>query len=91
MAGGGGHSSAALELTPIDIPRLDEASIDARALGLAAAVVIVSTLFFWLVPALLLLSADQHRSEGGERGSPRGARRIYSVLVAGEVAQPARC
>ena len=76
-----------LNLTPIDIPRLDEASIDARALGLAAAVVIVSTLFFGLVPALLLLKRQISTDlKSGERGSSRGARRIYSVLVAGEVA-----
>src|ERR671920_365978 len=56
-------------------------------LALSLGVVIVTTLFFGLVPALLLLRG--HLAGGlrsGERGSSRGARRIYSVLVAGEVA-----
>ena len=76
-----------LRLTPVQIPRLDEAGLDLRALGLSLAVVVVTTLFFGLVPALLLLrgrSSPDLRT--GERGSSRGARRIYSVLVAGEVA-----
>ena len=44
-----------LRLTPVQIPRLDEASVDLRALGLGLAVVVVTTMFFGLVPALLLL------------------------------------
>ena len=76
-----------LGLTPIDIPRLDEASVDVRALGLGVVVVLVTTLFFGLVPALLLLKTQLTTElKSGERGSSRGARRIYSVLVAGEVA-----
>jgi predicted permease len=76
-----------LTLTPVDIPRLDEAHVNIRALGLGTAIVIACTLFFGSLPALLLLkqqlSADL---KSGERGSSRGARRVYSVLVAGEVA-----
>ena len=76
-----------LGLTPVDIPRLDEASVDVRALGLGVVVVLVTTLFFGLVPALLLLKTQLTTElKSGERGSSRGARRIYSVLVAGEVA-----
>jgi putative ABC transport system permease protein len=76
-----------LNLTPLDIPRLDEAKVDVRALGLAASVVIVSTLLFGLVPALLLLKRQLTTElKSGERGSSRGARAIYSMLVAGEVA-----
>jgi putative ABC transport system permease protein len=76
-----------LGLTPVDIPRLDEARVDVRALGLAAGVVVVSTLLFGLVPALLLLKRQLSTDlKSGERGSSRGARAVYSVLVAGEVA-----
>jgi len=76
-----------LGIAPVDIPRLDEASLDLRALGLGLAVVIVTTLFFGLVPALLLLRTQVTTDlKSGDRGSSRGARRIYSVLVAGEVA-----
>jgi predicted permease len=74
-------------LTPLDIPRLDEATVDLRALALGLAVVVVTTIFFGLVPALLLLRGQLSTDlKSGERGSSRGARRIYSVLVAGEVA-----
>ena len=74
-------------LTPLEIPRLDEAGVDLRAFGLGLGVVVVTTLFFGLVPALLLLRSQLAADlKSGERGSSRGARRIYSVLVAGEVA-----
>lgn len=76
-----------LSLTPLDIPRLDEASVNVRALGLGLIVVAATTLFFGMVPALLLLRSQLTSDlKSGERGSSRGARRIYSVLVAGEVA-----
>jgi putative ABC transport system permease protein len=73
--------------TPVDIPRLAEASVDARALGLCLGVVGVTTLIFGLVPALLLLRTQFTTDlKAGERGSSKGARRVYSVLVAAEVA-----
>ena len=76
-----------IAFTPVDIPRLAEASVDLRALGLCLGVVGVTTVIFGLVPALLLLRT-QFTSDlkSGERGSSKGARRIYSVLVAAEVA-----
>jgi putative ABC transport system permease protein len=76
-----------VRLTPVEIPRLEEAAINLRALGLGLAVTAATTILFGLVPALLLLRG--HLTTGlraGERGSSRGARRIYSILVAGEVA-----
>jgi putative ABC transport system permease protein len=78
---------AFVALTPVTIPRLDEATIDVRALGLAVAIVAVTTIVFCLVPAVVLLRrtmAVELRS--GERGSSRGARRVYTALVAGQVA-----
>ncbi|MGE0865420.1 MAG: ABC transporter permease [Vicinamibacterales bacterium] len=74
-------------LTPVEIPRLDEAGVNLRALALCLAVVGVTTVIFGLVPALLLLRT-QFTSDlkAGERGSSKGARRTYSVLVAAEVA-----
>jgi putative ABC transport system permease protein len=73
--------------TPVDIPRLEETGVNMRALGLCLGVVGITTLIFGLVPALLLLRT-QFTSDlkAAERGSSRGARRIYSVLVAAEVA-----
>jgi len=76
-----------LRVMPVEIPRLDEASVDPRALGLGLGVVTVTTVFFGLVPALLLLKNQVNLDlKSGERGSSRGARRLYSVLVAAEVA-----
>jgi putative ABC transport system permease protein len=76
-----------ISFTPVDIPRLTEAAVDIRALGLSLGVVGVMTLIFGLVPALLLLRTQFTADlKAGERGSSKGARRIYSVLVAAEVA-----
>jgi predicted permease len=76
-----------IAFTPVEIPRLAEASVDVRALGLCLGVVVVTTVIFGLVPALLLLRTQFTTDlKAGERGSSKGARRIYSVLVAAEVA-----
>ncbi len=74
-------------LTPVDVPRLADAAVSWRAVAAAGGVIAATTLLFGLIPALLLLRTQlgtQLRS--GERGSSRSAQRIYSVLVAGEVA-----
>ena len=76
-----------IAFTPVDIPRLAEARVDIRALGLCLSVVAVTTVIFGLVPALLLLRTQFTADlKAGERGSSKGARRTYSVLVAAEVA-----
>lgn len=78
---------ALVALTPVSIPRLEEASVDLGALVLGLVVVIGTTIVFGLVPALVLLRrAITPDLRSGERGSSRGPRRIYSVLVVGEVA-----
>ena len=84
-------AAAALPLivafTPVDVPRLASAGVDVRALGLCAAVVAVTTLVFGLVPALLLLRGEVGADlKSGERGSSKGTRRLYSLLVGAEVA-----
>ena len=76
-----------IAFTPVEIPRLAEAAVDVRALGLCLGVVAVTTIIFGLVPALLLLRTQFTTDlKAGERGSSKGARRTYSVLVAAEVA-----
>jgi len=73
--------------SPVTIPRLEEASLDWRALGVAVAVMAASTLLFGLVPALLLLRRQVTAElKSGDRGSTRVARRVYSLLVSSEVA-----
>lgn len=76
-----------VRVMPVEIPRLDEAGVDPRALGLGLLVVAVTTVFFGLVPALLLLRNQiAVNLKSGERGSSKGARRLYSALVTAEVA-----
>ena len=76
-----------INTTPVEIPRLAEAGIDLRALGLTLGVALVATLCFGIVPAFVLLRGQLTSGlKSGERGSTGGARRTYSVLVGAEVA-----
>lgn len=78
---------ALVAMTPVNIPRLDEASVDLRALGLATGIAAATTVVFCLVPAIVLLRRKMSvEFRAGERGSSRGARRAYTALVAGQVA-----
>ncbi|MGD9906360.1 MAG: ABC transporter permease [Vicinamibacterales bacterium] len=73
--------------TPVVVPRLAEAAIDLRTLGAALVVVVGATLFFAMVPALASLKRHfTTELKTGERGSSRGARRVYSLLVGAELA-----
>ncbi|HEX8187723.1 MAG TPA: ABC transporter permease [Pyrinomonadaceae bacterium] len=73
-----------------DIPRLDEAGLDARVLGFTFAVSLATGLFFGLLPALSASKADLAESlkEGGGRGptAGRGSRRLRDSLVVAEIA-----
>ncbi|HVT19265.1 MAG TPA: ABC transporter permease [Thermoanaerobaculia bacterium] len=74
-------------LTPVSVPRLEEASVSLATLGVALAVVAFTTAFFGGVPLLALRRARLARDlHSGTRGSSRGARRAYSLLVASQVA-----
>jgi putative ABC transport system permease protein len=56
-------------------------------LGVAIAIVATTTMIFGLVPAFVLLRGKVSTDlRSGERGSSRGARRAYSVIVVGQVA-----
>ena len=64
-----------------------EATIDLRALGLCLAVTGTVTLVLGLAPARQLLRRSLAADlRSGERGSSRQSRRVYSGLVAGEIA-----
>jgi putative ABC transport system permease protein len=76
-----------ISVTPVEIPRLEEASVNLRVLAMCLALVAGTTITFGLVPALLLLRTQfTTELKAGERGSSKGPRRVYSVLVAAEVA-----
>lgn len=74
-------------LTPVEIPRLEDAAISWPVLGLGLGVAAVTTLVFGVVPALLLgrgrVTTDL---KSGERGSSRMPRRLYSGVVVAEIA-----
>lgn len=73
--------------TPVELPRLAEASINGRVLGLTVSLVAGMTVIFGLVPALVLLKRQVTSDlRSGDRGSSKGARRIYQGLVVSEVA-----
>ena len=76
-----------VQLTPVPIPRLDEARVDVRVVGLGLIILAATTVFFGLVPSLVLLRRQVSSGlKSAGRGSSRGARRVYSILVASEVA-----
>ena len=76
-----------VSIMPLSIPRLEDAVVDFRALGLGLVVIAGTTIFFGMIPAMVLLRSQVVQDlRTGERGSSRGGRAIYSVLVAGEVA-----
>ena len=73
--------------TPVTVPRLAEAAISGRVLLLAFGLVVGMTMVFGLLPALALLSRQIGTDlRTGDRGSSRGARRLYQGLVVAEVA-----
>ncbi len=75
-----------VSLTPVEIPRLAEASLDLRALSLSLGVALGATVVFGLVPTLVLLRRRlTTKLRTGERGSTSQARRTYSILVGAEV------
>jgi putative ABC transport system permease protein len=74
-------------LTPVTVPRLAEAAVSIRVLGLAVALVAGMTVAFGLVPSVVLLRRHTARDlKAGGRGSSRDARALYHGLVVAEVA-----
>jgi putative ABC transport system permease protein len=84
-------AAAALPLvvafTPVQIPRLEDAAVSWPALGVGLAVAMISTVVLGVLPALFLMRSQMTTTiKSGERGSSRGAGRIYSAVVVSEVA-----
>jgi putative ABC transport system permease protein len=78
-----------LKLSPGNIPRLNEASVDLRLLGFTLLVSIITGVGFGLLPAFQATRTDLNNSlkEGGTKASQgRQRRRARSVLVVTEVA-----
>ncbi|MFZ0062957.1 MAG: ABC transporter permease, partial [Pyrinomonadaceae bacterium] len=78
-----------IKLSPGDIPRLNEASVDWRLLGFTLIVSLVTGIGFGLLPAFQATKTDLNSSlkEGGGKASEgQQRRRARSVLVATEIA-----
>ena len=78
-----------LRFAPVEIPRLDQVAVDARALLFAAGVTVSTVILFGMTPAVLLTRTDlQSVLKTGVRGasSGSGGSRARRVLVAAEVA-----
>jgi putative ABC transport system permease protein len=76
-----------IALTPVEIPRLDEAALNWRVLVFAVGAAVAMTLIFGIVPAIALMRRNVTTDlKSGERGSSRTTRVVYRALVAGEVA-----
>src|SRR6185436_16942533 len=76
-------------LAPGSVPRLAEAAVDARVLGFAVAVSILTGLLFGLLPALRSTGADLALvMKEGTRGTVSGParQRLRGVLIVAEVA-----
>ncbi|HKQ79878.1 MAG TPA: ABC transporter permease [Blastocatellia bacterium] len=86
-------ASWGLELLPAlgveKIPRLQEISLDARALGFTLATSLMTGVIFGLAPAFQAVKFDLQTSlkgGGSASGSPKGRRRLRNALVVTEVA-----
>jgi putative ABC transport system permease protein len=76
-----------IAFTPVEVPRLAEAAVNSRVLLMTLGLVVAMTMVFGLVPALVLLKKQINSDlRSGDRGSSRGARRMYQGLVMAEVA-----
>jgi len=74
-------------LSPANLPRIDQVSLDAGAFAFAATAAVVAALLFGLAPALRAVSgnlADGLRDRGTDTGGARG-NKLRTVLVVSEM------
>jgi predicted permease len=77
-----------LELSPGNIPRIEEASVDGRVLLFSAGISILTALLFGLLPAVSASRSDLAAmlKHAGSRGVKGGAGHARRALIAAEVA-----
>ena len=74
-------------IAPVSIPRLDTVAIDGRVLTFTAAVTVITTLLFGLLPAWRSTSDGLYSTGAiGTRGSTGGSSRARVVLVVADLA-----
>jgi putative ABC transport system permease protein len=96
LAGGGVGTSIAVwgveavaKLSASTLPRVNEISVDGRAIGFTLAITLATGLLFGLAPAWQLVRVDLNESlkESGGKGAESGGRhRLRGLLVVGEIA-----
>jgi predicted permease len=76
-----------LRLSPGDIPRLNEASIDARVLFFTLVIAVLTSVIFGILPALFAtrINLVEFLKTDGSRGSVGTGNRLRSSLVIGEL------
>jgi predicted permease len=76
-----------LRLDPGDVPRLDEASIDARVLCFTLLIALLTSVLFGILPAFFAarINLVEFLKTGGNRGSVGTGNRLRSSLVIGEI------
>jgi predicted permease len=76
-----------VRLSPGDIPRLDEASIDFRVLGFSLLISLLTSVFFGIVPSLFAsrLNLISFLKSGGNRGCVGAGNHLRSTLIVGEL------
>ena len=79
---------ALLKISPEDIPRLAETSLDLRVAGFALLLSLLTAALFGLAPALRAVKIDLHTTlkEGGRSGAANGRSRLRRSLVVVETA-----
>jgi len=76
-----------LTLNPANLPRLQEITVDARALSFLLGLALLAVLLCGLAPALQASKTDlQETLKEGDRGAGAGRQRTRSLLVVSEVA-----
>lgn len=89
VAGAWAAVNAFARLAPIDLPRADEARVDARVIAFAFGLSLLCALLFGLLPALRLSGADPQIVLRGESHTSTGGRaglKLREWLVGAEVA-----
>ncbi len=79
---------ALLALSPADLPRIDEVSIDARVLAFTFAVAALTGILFGLIPALKASRTNltQTLKEGSRGVAGGGSHRLRRLIVVAEIA-----
>jgi len=79
---------ALLAISPEDIPRLAETSLDLRVAGFALLISLLTAILFGLTPALRAVKFDLHTTlkEGGRSGAANSRSRLRRSLVVVETA-----